>query len=232
MALTAVSLATGHPAAANPLVTSSVSPSTSVVFVWVKLSTTLTVSSISGLNGTWAAITDVQGSNSTNRLSLWVGTGCSGSGALTITPSTTPTSNAYAIEEFTGGINPTTPYVSSNTKTNPIGGSANTSVTITPNALANANNASYFGMGHNVAENVTPSTGQSPGNATEISDDNATTSGAVETNYLLGWTAGAMGGTWSTGARAWAIAIEVLAAVVMLPKQFQPVPWIPLGRAM
>jgi hypothetical protein len=188
------SLATGHPTPANPLTTSSVSPTTSVVFVWVKYNkapNAPTVSSIAGLGCSWSEIANVASSNSNHRLSLWVGTGCSGSGTLSITPSVTPTSNGYAIEEFTH-IDTTTPYVSTNVKTSaPATGV--TSVSVTPNALASVKNAFYVGVNHTTIEDVSPLNG-----ATEIADDNRNSTDGVETNDQLGWSSGTTGGSWLT----------------------------------
>ena len=192
--LSSSSLATGHPAAASPLTTSSVSPATSIVFVWVKYSknpTAPTVTSINGLSCTWAEIANAPSNNGSNRLSLWIGTGCSGSGALSITPSATPSSNAYAIEEF-AHIDTTTPYVVSSIKTSGPAGSSS-SISVTPNALASTKNAFYVGVNHTAADDVSPLNG-----ATEISDDNRSSAEGIETNDLVGWTSGAMGGSWTS----------------------------------
>ena len=214
-ALTAASLTTNHPAAASSMTTASISPATSVVFAWVTYVNTSgtppTVSSISGLSCTWATVGNVLSVNGNRRLSLWNGTGCSGSGTVTITPSATPTSaNAYDLIEYTGGINPTTPYVSTNVKTGASTASA-MSLTVTPNALGSTSNAFVVGLNHAKNEDVT----KSHASSVEINDDNLSSAVGIETNGFVGWASGVMGGSWSTntGAQATIVGVEIQAAV-------------------
>jgi hypothetical protein len=186
------SLATGHPTAASPMVTSSVTPPSSVVFVWVKYFNTPSVpsvSSISGLGCTWAEITNVVSGK--HRLSLWYGKSCSGSGTISVTPSAVPSTNAYAVDGFLN-IDPVTPFVAGSVKSG-TGGAGATSASVSPNTLQGANNSFYVGLNHPAADNVTPLNG-----STEISDDNGSSSAGIETNALVGWTSGSMGGSWTS----------------------------------
>lgn len=164
-----------------------------------------TISSITGLGGTWSEITNALASGSLRRLSVWVGTGCGGSGTLVITPSATPTGARYNIIEFTGGIdNTATPYVASSAKTFVTSG-AGTSLSITPNALGSANNAVCVWVQHLTAQDVTPLI-----SGIEINDDNSGVATGIETNYLAPWTSGAMGGSWSTsGAARTGVLVEI-----------------------
>jgi hypothetical protein len=191
-AISSSSLATGHPAAASPMVTSSVTPPSSVMFVWVKYFNNPnppSVSSITGLGCTWAEISNVVSTK--HRLSLWYGKSCSGSGTISITPSAVPGSNAYAVDGFTD-IDTVTPFVAGSVKS-ATGGPTTTTLSVSPNTLQSSDNAFYVGVNHPTVENVTQLNG-----ASEISDDNGASTNGIETNALPGWTSGPMGGTWAT----------------------------------
>lgn len=211
-ALSGSALGSGKGSTGSSFTTGWLSPTTGVVFAWVfdSLSTGMpaTVSSVTGLSCTWATIGTVVSSNGHRRLSLWYGTGCSGSGTLSVGLSAGSQSTVrFGIEEFIGGIDATTPIVSSDVRSAASVGSG-TSVSVVPNALASGSNAFYVGLNHNVAENVTPLDG-----GHEISDTNASFVPGIETNDLSGWTSGAMGGTWATStAQAVAIGVEIRAA--------------------
>jgi hypothetical protein len=213
MAVVGVALTSGHPAAAASMTTASITPSSGVVFVAVAYASTTPpdVSSISGLGGTWQQCgASINSANGTNKLCLWYGYNCSGSGTLVITATATPvTGNAYEVFEFTGiqtgvGAIRTANYKSA------AGAATGTSLSVTPSALNSANNAFVAVVTHRTAENVTPAQG------TEIHDDNLSSQYGQEVSYLVNWTTGGMGGSWATtsGAQARAVGVEVVAATV------------------
>ena len=124
----------------------------------------------------WAPVQQVVSANGHRRLSLWYATGCSGTGRVSVTLSAGAQSAVrYSLEEFRGGIDPTTPIVFSNVKTATATGKA-TGISVIPNALTSAGNVFYVGLNHSVAENVTPQSG-----ATEITDMDISSSTGVET---------------------------------------------------
>lgn len=198
--LSGASLASGNGGAGSSFTSSSVTTMSGVLFLWVfdssSTGTPATVTSVAGLSGTWAPVQQVVSANGHRRLSLWYATGCSGTGRVSVTLSAGAQSAVrYSLEEFRGGIDPTTPIVFSNVKTATATGKA-TGISVIPNALTSAGNVFYVGLNHSVAENVTPQSG-----ATEITDMNISSSTGVETNDLPGWTTGLMGGTWPTSSR-------------------------------
>jgi hypothetical protein len=217
------------------MTTASITPASGVVFVAVHYKntaiTTPDVSTISGLGGTWQQCgASILSANSLNRLALWYGYGCSGTGALTITATTTPTSaNGYEVVEFTGVTPGVGAIVSGNYKSVSGAATAN-NVTVTPNALANPNNAFMVAAQHLTAEDDVPSQG------TEIHDDNLASVSGLEVNYLVGWTSGGMGATWATttGSQGRVVGVEVAAVAATLTTLITPVsrlPFIPKGRS-
>ncbi len=195
-ALVGVALDGAEPAAGITLTTASISPTTSVVFVGVlaqsAAATTPTVTSISGLGGTWTQETSATtGSPTHHRLSLWKGVGVSGTGTLTITQSGVPADgNGYVVFEFTN-IDPDTPVV--RTYANGQAATA-TSANITPVAMARVNNAI-------VALVRKPATGDMTAlQGTELIDRNGGSAYGIEVTYVPSWTSGVVGASWVTTA--------------------------------
>jgi hypothetical protein len=213
--LVGVALTRGHPAATATFTTASITPTSGVVFIAVSYANAATtppdVASISGLGGTWQAVgASVVSNNGRNRLSLWYGYGCTGSGAITVTPTAPPdTNNAWEVFEFTGIQAGAGAVVLGNYKAT-AGPAAGTSLSVTPNAQASPNNAYFVAVQHRTAEDVTPLNG-----ATEIDDDNVNQVNGIEVNYLGGWTSGGMGGSWVTngGSNARVVGVEVVSGV-------------------
>jgi hypothetical protein len=194
--------------------TPSIGPSTSVVFLWATTVNTggapSTITSVSGLSGTWTVYGSVASNNGNRRLTLVYGTGVSGSGALTVNYSaaTDTSPRQCVLDEFTGGIDPANPIVAGTTKTASPSVSA-TSVQVTPNPLASAGNAFYVGVNHRTAESVTPYNAA----ASTITDGNAASAQRASTNYLDDYASGGMGGTWATSnVNAVALGVEIAVA--------------------
>jgi len=214
--LTGSSLASGScgGATATSGTTPSISPTTSVVLLWVMTVNTSggpsTISSVSGLSGTWTVYDSVVSSNGNRRLTLIYGTGVSGSGALTVNYSagTDSSTRQCIIDEFTGGIDTVDPIVSGTTKmANPSG--SVTSITVSPNALVSSANAFYVAVNHRTAESVTPYNAS----ASKITDGNVSSVQRPSSNYLINYTSGDMGGTWTTStSNAVALGVEIAAA--------------------
>jgi hypothetical protein len=207
--LLGVTLAAGKGGAGGSFTTTTVSPTTSVAFLWVFNSlgtgTPATVTNVSGLSGTWAKIQEVVSVNGHRRLSLWFATGASGAGSVSVTFSAGAQSGVrYALEEFKGGIDPENPFVPSNVTTGAVTGRSS-SISVQPNALISGNNTFYVGLNHIVAEDVTPL-----GGAAEVTDTNASSTTGMETNHLPSWASGPMGGVWRTSSRqAVIVGVEV-----------------------
>jgi hypothetical protein len=188
------------------------------------------ITSVTGLGGTWTELTHVDTANATRSMTVGILTGCTGSGVLTIvTDQAAVNSNqGYAILHWTG-INTTTPYISSNTKSIAVNA---TSASVTPNALASAENDYVVGTSHGTAENVSPV----HGSAIELFDDNLTDNRGLEMNHLVGWTSGAMGCSWTTSGQTGLVGIEVNAAAggaaAADTPRVAPLPLIPRGRSM
>ena len=223
------------------------------------------IQSISGLGGTWSEIGHVASPNNTRTTSLWVGSGCSGTGQITVVTdqSGVNSNQGYVIFEWPGsggvlgtpsllghgsisvtgttvalpsvspsypaGVDTTTPAIASNTKSSSFN---STSGTVTPNALAKSGNAYIVGNSHGTAENVSPTNGS----AVELVDDNATDNRGMEVNYLVGYTSGNMGTSWTTSGQGSLQGAEINAVAGAVPtldrKLFKPIPFTGRGKRL
>jgi hypothetical protein len=205
--LQGMSIASGPGGSDSSFTTPTVTPATSVAFLWVfdslSTGTPATVTGVTGLSGAWAKIDEVVSTNGHRRLSLWYATGLIGTGGVSVTLSEGSQSTIQYVMEGFIGIDPISPYVATNVRTAATDWPS-TTVGVTPDALGSPGDAYYVGLNQSSAEDVTPLNG-----ASEITDTNASLSTGIETNQLAGWTTGDMGGSWTSEGRSVLIGIEL-----------------------
>lgn len=203
-------LASGNQGTTDPGVTASFSPTESICWLGVYSQLTgapPTVVGVTGVNGTWSSVGTVASQNNNRRVSVLVGTGCSGTGTLSIDMSAAPTNGAGYVVWEVSGVDLTTQHIASNVKTN--GGAASqTSIAVTPNSLASVDNAYVVVLNHGTAEDTIAL----HGSATEFFDGNAASVLRLACNWLVGWSSGDMGASWATAQQAEVVGFEMNAA--------------------
>src|SRR6266508_1896681 len=192
-------------ATSSATIAASISPLTSVVFISTSARTPGTAPKIlnieSSLGGPWREIVTTAAGAADRRLSLWVGTGLSGSGTITVNLDIPAAAGRYTVFEFTG-IDAVNPWVASNVQLN---NGSSTASSLTPNALQSGHNAYLAVTWHNSAEDVVPKLIPSE----EIFDSNSVTGDGHELNYYVGWNGGSMGATWQLVATYRALGVEI-----------------------
>jgi hypothetical protein len=185
-------LAVGGITGANPFdFPILIAPQTSVVFVCIVTNlggAAPTITTITGLGGTFSEVANIPFANLNRRISLWVGTGCSGTGSLTVTESAAPGVQTMLAFEMTA-INTTTPVVAASAKT---ATAVANSVSVPPNALASTRNVFVACVNHNAAGDDIPLQGA------EFIDSNLLGGNGAEICYVPAWTSGLVGASWTT----------------------------------
>jgi len=215
--------------AAQSVNTGILTPLTSVVFICItSTNVTATVTSVSGLGGTWSLVkTQAQG---TGVLTLYVGIGCQGPGRIHYEFDGGTSSRHNAIE-FLGGINQTSPVVATNSLSQ--GGGGQLRAVVTPNAFARVENAYLVFVKAGSSVDLTPVAGV----AIEVNDAQNTAN--AECNYAPGFTGGQMGASIAVAATMVIVGTEVaydptsVAAPTVWPQapdnvpSFRRLPWAP-----
>lgn len=185
-------------------ITASISPLTSVVFVHVAQrqnpNAPVVLRMESPLGGPWTQLL-TRGSGADRKSELWIGTGLSGAGAISIISTIPAIAGFYAVFEFTG-IDAQNPYVASNLLSQT--GVGVFTGTVTPNPLQSGHNAYLVAVSQNnaIGLQLVP-----PG--TEFLYNSNSSDGFI-LGAFTGWTNGPMGAIWTPSSNFRALGCEVI----------------------